>query len=184
MITPPGDHHGALKALDDAPADEVADREEVVRRTGDDLPGRVQVVERPREAQVAGVEQLPQAGLEADAHARSGVSASEVDPETDDRDREDRNHVGPERTRVLGHDGVVDHALHQHRHGQREGRVAERAPQADEHQPPLFPPQVGEAAHGWAQGVVLGIELVHGETPPGGRNVRPDQRLPAALPAA
>ena len=96
------DHHRALEALDDAPADEVADREEVVRRTRDDLSGRVQVVERPREAQVAGVEQLPQAGLEADADARRGVSAGEVDPETDDRDREDRNHVGPERAGCLG----------------------------------------------------------------------------------
>ena len=46
------DHHHALDALHHAPADEVADRVQVVGRARDHLPGRVPVVERAREVEV------------------------------------------------------------------------------------------------------------------------------------
>ena len=47
------DHHQALRPLHEAPADEVADRVEVVGRAREHLAGRVPVVERARIAQVA-----------------------------------------------------------------------------------------------------------------------------------
>ena len=46
------DHHRALRALHDAPADEVPDRVQVVRRAREHLPGGVLVVERTRIAEV------------------------------------------------------------------------------------------------------------------------------------
>ena len=49
-IAAPIDHHHALDRLHDAPADEVADRVEVVRRARDDLAGRVPVVEGARDS--------------------------------------------------------------------------------------------------------------------------------------
>ena len=44
------DHHQALHPLDEAPADEVADGVEVVRRAREHLAGRVPVVERARDS--------------------------------------------------------------------------------------------------------------------------------------
>ena len=76
----PDDHHQRLDALRHAPADEVADGVEVVRRARDDLAGRVPVVERARVAEVRLVEQLAHARLDADAGARRRVAAREVDP--------------------------------------------------------------------------------------------------------
>ena len=73
------DHHQALDPLDQAPADEVADGVEVVRRAREHLAGRVPVVERARVAQVRLVEQLAHPRLDADADARGRVASREVD---------------------------------------------------------------------------------------------------------
>ena len=64
------DHHHARDDLHDAPADEVADRVEVVGRAREHLPGRVAVVERARVGEVRVVERRAQAVLDHDADAR------------------------------------------------------------------------------------------------------------------
>ena len=75
------DHHHALHPLHEPPADEVADRVEVVRRAREHLAGRVPVVERARVAEVRVVEQLAHPRLDPDADPRGRVAAREVDPE-------------------------------------------------------------------------------------------------------
>ena len=77
------DHHHALHPLHEPPADEVADRVEVVRRAREHLAGRVPVEERARVAEVRAVEQLAHPRLDPDADARGRVAAREVDPEAE-----------------------------------------------------------------------------------------------------
>ena len=92
------DHHHATGSLHHPPADEVADRIEVVGRARDDLAGGVAVVERARVAQVRLVEQLAHPRFDADADARGRVPAREVGQEPEDREADDRDEVGPERS--------------------------------------------------------------------------------------
>ena len=94
------DHHRALHALHDAPADEVADREQVVGRPRHDLAGRVPVEERARKPQVAREQHLAQLGLDPHADPGGRVAAGEVDPEADHRQHHDRDHVRPDVARV------------------------------------------------------------------------------------
>jgi hypothetical protein len=91
------DHHQALHPLHEPPADEVADRIEIVRRAREHLSGRVPVVERSREAEVRRIEELAHARLDPDADARGRVSPREVDEEADRREPDDRDDVRPER---------------------------------------------------------------------------------------
>ena len=85
-----GDHHRALDALDDSPADEVAHGIDVVRGPGDHLAGRVPVEERARVAEVRVVEELAQARLDRDADARGREAAREVGAEADRPEQDDR----------------------------------------------------------------------------------------------
>ena len=73
------DHHHALDPLHEPPADEVADRIEVVRRAGQHLAGRVPVVERARVAEVRLVEELAHPRLDPHADPGGRVAAVEVD---------------------------------------------------------------------------------------------------------
>ena len=142
----PDDHHHRLDALRHAPADEVTDGIEVVRRARDDLPGRVPVVERARVAQVRLVEQLAHARLDADAGARGRVAADEVDEEADDRQHDHDREVRPERgaMAVRRRDRVVDRVPDDDRDREREARVDERAYEPEDDEPSLLAPQLGE----------------------------------------
>ncbi len=134
------DHHHALHPLHEPPADEVADRVEVVRRAREHLPGRVPVVERARIAQVRVVQELAHARLDADADARRRVAAQEVDGEAHGSEPEDDEEIRPQRLRVLD-DRVVDRPLHEDRDRRGDERVGEREAQADRAQAALAPPQ-------------------------------------------
>ena len=84
------DHHHARADLHDAPADEVADRVEVVGRAREHLPGRVAVVERARIGEVGVVERGAQAVLDHDADARGDRAPRRVGREAQagaDRDQ-------------------------------------------------------------------------------------------------
>ena len=139
----PDDHHQRLDPLGHAPADEVADGVEVVRRARDDLAGRVPVVERARVAQIRLVEQLAHARLDADAGARGRVAPREVDAEADEREEHDRDEVRPERLAVAvrGRDRVVDRVPDDDRDREREAGVDERADEPDGDEPPLLAPE-------------------------------------------
>ena len=160
------DHHQALHALHEAPADEVADRVEVVRRAREHLTGRVPVVERARIAEVRRVEQLAHPRLDADADARGRVAAGEVDEEAQSGEDDDADDVRPERARVR-HDRVVDRALHEQRDRDRDQRVTEREREAERAESPLRPPQTEQPAEGRQQaevGRIDGIRVLgHGE---------------------
>ena len=108
--------------LDDAPADEVADRVEVVGRAREHLPGRVAVVERARVGEVRVVEPGPQAVLDHDADARRDRPPRRVGGEAQERADDDQPEVERELRVILGDDRVVDHALHEHRDRDRRGR--------------------------------------------------------------
>ena len=85
------DHHHARADLHHAPADEVADRVEVVGRAREHLPGRVAVVERARIGEVGVVERGPQAVLDHDADARGDRAPGRVGREAQARaDRDQR----------------------------------------------------------------------------------------------
>ena len=86
-------HHHALDRLDDAPADEVADGVDVVRRPRDHLARRMPVVEGAREAKVGVVHHPAQPGLDGDADAGRRIAAGEVDAEADGRDERDQSEV-------------------------------------------------------------------------------------------
>ena len=138
------DHQQALDGLDQAPADEVPDRVEVVRRPRQHLPGRVAVVERPRVAHVRAVEQLAHARLDADADPRRRVAAREVDREAQGGETDDRDDVRPQRLRVLD-DRVVDRLLREQRDRDRDQRVAERERDSEHAQAPLCSARAGAA---------------------------------------
>ncbi len=116
------EHQDALDRLHDAPADEVPDGVDVVRRAADHLAGRVPVVERAREAQVRVVELRAQPCLDRDTDARSRVAPGEVDAEAQDRDHEDRDEVRHEERAVVAVDRVVDGALDEDGDQERERR--------------------------------------------------------------
>ena len=139
------DHHQALDPLDQAPADEVADRIEVVRRTRQHLAGGVPVVERPREAEVRAVEELAHARLDPDADPRRRVAAREVDAEAQSGEADDREDVRPQRLRVV-HDRVVDRALREQRDRDRDQRVAESKRDPERPQAPLLSPEAEQPA--------------------------------------
>ncbi len=119
------DHQQALDRLDQPPADEVADRVEIVRRARQHLARRVPVVERARIRQVRLVEQLAHARLDANPDAGRRVAPREVDREAERGENEDRDEVGPQRRRVVD-DRVVDRLLDEQRDRDRDQRV-ERA---------------------------------------------------------
>ena len=79
---------------------------------------------------------------------------------------------GPERLGMAGHDRVVDGPLDHDCDGQRESGVGQRTRQPDEHQAAFAPPQVGQTANRRAQGIVVGVERIHREAPPGGTESR------------
>ena len=95
------DHHRALDALDDAPADEVADRVDVVRRPRDHLAGRVPVEEFTRVREIGVVEQPAEACLDRDPDAGRGEPAREVDGEPQHREQEDRAEVRQQQVVVV-----------------------------------------------------------------------------------
>ncbi len=94
------DHHHALHSLDEPPADEVADRVEVVRRAREHLARGVAVVERARETKVRAVEELAHPRLDPDPDPCRRVPAREVDSQPDRREDDDREEVRPERVLV------------------------------------------------------------------------------------
>ncbi len=142
----PEDHHQRLDALGHAPADEVADGIEVVRRPREHLAGRVAVVERARVAEVVLVEQLAHARLDPDARPGGRIAAREVDPEADDRENDDDDEIGPERIALTarGRDRVVDRVPDDDRDREREPRVDERAAETEQHEPLLLAPEARE----------------------------------------
>src|SRR5207253_2356444 len=119
-----------LHALDESPADEVADGVEIVRRTREDLPGCVPVVEGTRIPQIRGVEELAHASFDPDAEARGRVAAREVDEEAQSGETDDGEDVRPEGLCVLD-DRVVDRLLHEQWNGDRDERVGEGEREAD-----------------------------------------------------
>jgi hypothetical protein len=157
-------HHRALRALDQAPADEVADREEVVRRARDDLSRGVVVVEAAREAQVRAEEQLAHAGLDAHADARRRVAALEVHERADGRDRRDRGEQRPQRLLVMD-DRAVDRPGDEQRDGEREQRVDEGEDQPERAQAPLLAAHAHEPRDRVAHAQVGRIEAVGGRRP-------------------
>ena len=146
------DHHRALDSLHDAPADEVADGVDVVRRPRDHLAGRVPVVERTRVGEVGVVQQPAQARLDRDPDPRRGEAAREVDDEPQRREHEDCAQVRPEPVVVGPDDHLVDQALDQDGDRDREGGGGEREGEADRGKAPLFPPEREEAAQGRPEG--------------------------------
>ena len=154
------DHHHALDPLDEAPADEVADRVQIVRRAGEHLAGRVPIVERARVAQVRAVQQLAHPRLDPDADARGRVAAEEVDEETDDAEREDAEQVRPQRLHVAD-DGAVDRPLQQDRDRRRDERVREREAEADRTHAALAPPEVQQPAERRQQAEVRRVDGIH-----------------------
>ena len=173
------DHHGALHALHDAPADEVPDREQVVGRPRDDLAGRVPVEERARKPQVAREQHLAQLGLDPHADPGGRVAAGEVDPEADHRQHHDRDHVRPDVARVARDDGVVDRPLDQDGDPQRQADVDECAEQRQQDQGPLAPPEGCQPARGRPGRIVRGIDLNHGEDAAGPASHVDEMQLPA-----
>ena len=139
------DHHRRSgRALDDAPADEVPDRVEVVRRARDDLPRRVPVVERARAGQVGAVEQLAHRRLHPDADARGRVAAQEVDGRADGREPGDDRQLRRERA-VVVQDRAVDDARDQQRDRDRQRAVDQGVAQRDRRETALAAPDVPEA---------------------------------------
>ena len=160
------DHHQALHALHEPPADEVADGVEVVRRARQHLARRVPVVERARVAEVRRVQELAHPCLDADADARCRVPAREVDEEARGREPDDREDVRPECACVRD-DRVVDGPLRQQRDRNRDQRVAEREREAESPEPPLGAPEPEQPAERRQQaevGRIDGIRVLgHGE---------------------
>ena len=148
------DHHRALAHLDDAPADEVAHRVEVVRRAREHLAGRVPVVEGARIGQVRREQPPAHLVLDLDADARGQVAALVVDEQPDHGEHRDAAEVRPQVARVPRHDRVVDRALHEPGDRERRDRHAERREQAERGQPPLVAPEPEEAARGRAEGQI------------------------------
>ena len=142
------DHQHALDPLHHPPADEVADRIEVVGRTRDHLAGRVLVVERARVAEVRAVQQLAHARLGADADAGGRVAARVVRVEAERGEDQDRAEVGDQRAGLLRHDRVVDRARDQDRDRERQDRRRERADEADRDHPPLLAPEAEQPPDG------------------------------------
>ena len=95
------DHHHARADLHHAPADEVADRVEVVGRAREHLPGRVAVVERARIGEVGVVERRPQPVLDHDADARRDRPPRRVGREAQARAERDQPQVERELGVVL-----------------------------------------------------------------------------------
>ena len=88
------DHHRALDALDDAPADEVAHGVDVVRRARDHLARRVPVEEGARIREVRVVEHPAQPRLDGDPDPGGREAAAEVDDEAQRRQQDDRAEIG------------------------------------------------------------------------------------------
>ena len=159
------DHHRALHPLDDAPADEVAHRVDVVRRARDHLSGRVPVEERTRVGEVGVVEHPAQARLDGDPDPGGCEAAREVDEEAQDGEHEDRAEVRQQPIVVRADDRLVDHALDQDRDRDRERGVDERERQTDCDQAALFPPEGEESAQGRPEGKIRWIDVVHAVLP-------------------
>ena len=142
----PEDHHQRLDSLSQAPADEVADRVQVVRRARNDLAGRVPVVERARVAEIRLVEQLAHPRLDADAGTCCCVPASEVDAEASEREHDDDREIGPESGGVaaLRVDRVVDRMPNHDRDREREARVDECAREPEDDERFLLAPETGQ----------------------------------------
>ena len=156
------EHQDALDRLDDAPADEVPDGVDVVRRAADHLAGRVAVVERAREAKVRVVELRAEPCLDRDPDARGRVAAREVDAEAEDRDHHDRRQVRDEQRAVVAVDRVVDRPLDEDRDQEREHRERERAREPDRGEAPLGPPEREEVPDRRPERQVGRIDVVHG----------------------
>ena len=161
-IAAPAEHQDALDRLHDAPADEVPDGVDVVRRAADHLTGRVAVVERAREAQVRVVELRAEPRLDRDADARSRVAAREVDAEAERRGDQDRDEVRDEQRVVVAVDRVVDRALDDDRDEKREPREHERAGEPDRGEAPLGPPERVQVPDRRPELQVGRVDVVHG----------------------
>jgi hypothetical protein len=139
------DHHHALHPLHEAPADEVADGVQVVRRPREHLSGRVPVVEGAGVAQVGVVEELPHPRFDPHADPRRGVTAVEGDHEPQKSKPSNRRDVRRELALVVRDDRVVDRALDQDRDRDRDQRVDERARQPEDAELPLLAPEPEQA---------------------------------------
>ena len=159
------DHHRALHPLDDAPADEVAHRIDVVRGARDHLAGRVPVEERARIAEVGVVEHSAQPRLDRDPDPRCREAAREVDEEAQDGEHEDRAEIREKPILLRADDRLVDHALDQDRDRDRERGVDERERQAGADQAALLPPEGEESAQGRPKGKIRWIDVVHAVLP-------------------
>ena len=151
------DHHHALHPLHEPPADEVADRIEVVRRPRQHLPGRVPVVEGAGVAEVGLVEELSHPRLDPHADPRGGIAAVEGDDGADRGEPDDDREVRPEGLWLLvvaRVDRVVDRPLDQDRDRDRDQRVDERAPEAEDAELPLLQPEPEQASEGRQQAEV------------------------------
>ena len=148
------DHHHALHPLHEAPADEVADRIEVVRRPRQHLARGMPVVERPRVAEVRLVEQLAHPRLDPDADPGGGVTTVEVDDEAQECEPPDRGQIRRELVLLVGNDRVVDRLRDQDRDRDRDQRVGERAGQAEGSELPLLAPESEQASEGRQQAEV------------------------------
>jgi hypothetical protein len=139
------DHQEALDALDQPPADEVANRIEVVRCARQHLAGRVAVIERARIPEIRLVEQLAHASFDPDPDASRRVAPREVDPKAQRGEGEDRDEVRPQRLRVVD-DRVVDRLLREQRNRDRDQRVDEGKRDPEEAEPPLDAPEPEQPA--------------------------------------
>ena len=145
--------------LHDAPADEVADRVEVVGRPREHLPGRVAVVERARIGQVRVVERGAQAVLDHDADARGDRAPRRVG-ERSAGTRRPRSARGRARARS-GSFATIELSITRWTStgiaipsaGRRE-----RAQQADADETTLHPPLAREMARGRAEAQVRRID--------------------------
>jgi hypothetical protein len=155
------DHHRALHALDDAPADEIADRIDVVGRTRDHLARRVPVEESARICEVGVVEHPPQPCLDGDPDPGGREAAGEVDDEAQRREQDDGAEVGEEQLVVRPHDRLVDDLLDQDRDRDRERGEAERARKAEADQAALLPPERKQPTQGRPEGEIGRVDVLH-----------------------
>ena len=170
------DHHRALHALDDAPADEVADGVDVVRRARDHLAGRVPVEERARVGEVGVVEHPAQARLDRDPDPRGREAAREVDDEAQRGEQEDRAEVGQQPLVVRADDRLVDDALDQDRDRDRERGEREREREAERDQAALLPPEREKPAQGRPEGEIGRVDVLHRQRTDGSSRVHADIR--------
>ena len=156
-----GDHHRALDALDDAPADEVADGVDVVRRARDHLAGRVPVEEGARVGEVGVVEHAAKPCLDGDPDPGGREPAQEVDGEAQRSEHEDGAEVRKQPLVLRADDRLVDGPLDQDRNRDREAGEGEREGEAERNQAALLPPERQEAAQGRPEAKIGRVDVFH-----------------------